>query len=77
MNCDKWIISSEVRRKKINLNKSPVRTFKFLNMSQRAVPGRSGDRVPVGVRDFSPKCPGAHPASYSVGTRVISCGGGG
>ena len=32
--------------------------------------GRSGDRIPVGVRFFAPvqTGPGAHPASYTVGT---------
>jgi hypothetical protein len=41
--------------------------------------GRSGVQIPIGTRDFfsSPKCPDrlwAHPASYPVGTRLLSQG---
>jgi hypothetical protein len=38
--------------------------------------GRSGDRIPVGAR-FSALVqtgPGAHPASYTMGTRSVSRG---
>jgi hypothetical protein len=40
--------------------------------------GRSGDRVPVGARFFTPiqMAPGAHPASYTMGTGSLSRGGG-
>jgi len=32
--------------------------------------GRSGDRIPVGARFSTPvhTCPGAHPATYTMGT---------
>src|SRR5215471_1360235 len=38
--------------------------------------GRSGDRIPVGARFSAPvqTGPGAHPASYTLGTRSLSRG---
>ena len=38
--------------------------------------GRSGDRIPVGARFSAPvqTSPGAHPASYTVGTRYFLWG---
>ena len=46
------------------------------SVSDSLLAGRSGDRVPVGAR-FSAAVqegPGAHPASYKMGTGSLSCG---
>jgi len=79
MNCGRWIISSEVRPKKINYVSHQRFHLNFLNISLKHVglcdPGWNPGRGKKVFSKMSRPALGAHSASYSVGRLLLKCDG--